>query len=282
MFWIALPLMLGYVGLCGYMYARQRDLVYQPQETRVAAEHTDFALVNGVVALRGWVVNPGRKRALIYFGGNSEPVQLRREQFARWFPRHTVYLLAYRGFGASEGQPSEDNLVNDALVLFDHARTRHPGLGVDVIGYSLGSGVAAHVAAKRRVRRLALITPYDTLTDIGQAHYRWLPIRWLARERYDSIANLSQRTGPTLIVRAGRDTVIPAANTQRLIDSLPRRPHVLELPRAEHGNVAAARGFARTLKAFFAAHAARGAGASKMRQAPAPQRPMPYAPRKPT
>lgn len=281
MFWIALPLTLGYMGLCGYMYARQRDLVYHPQETRVGAEQTDFALANDGVTLRGWIVNPGRKRALVYFGGNSEPVQVHRAQFARWFPRHTVYLVAYRGFGASDGQPSEDNLVSDALVLFDHVRVRHPGFGVDVIGYSLGSGVAAHVAAKRRVRRLALITPYDTLADIGQVHYRWLPMRWLARERYDSIANLSRRTGPTLIVRAGRDAVIPAANTQRLIDALPRRPRVLELPCAEHGSVATARGFAGTLKRFFAAHTPRGAGASRtIRPAPAPPRPTP--PRKST
>jgi pimeloyl-ACP methyl ester carboxylesterase len=267
MLWIALPLTLGYMGLCGFFYARQRDLVYKPHETRVEPVHTDFELVNGGVTLRGWVVNPGRRRALVYFGGNSEPVQFHRANFARWFPGHTVYLVAYRGFGASDGQPSEDNLVGDALALFDHVRQRHPGLGVDVIGYSLGSGVAAHVAAKRRVRRLALVTPYDTLANIGQAHYRWLPVQWLARERYDSVANLSKRTGPTLIVRAGRDAVIPSANTQRLIDSLPRRPKVLELPRAEHGSVGAAPGFAKTLKAFFAADARRGSPSVRVRLA---------------
>jgi pimeloyl-ACP methyl ester carboxylesterase len=128
---------------------------------------------------------------------------------------------------------------------------------VDVIGYSLGSGVAAHVAAQRPVRRLALITPYDTLADVGQAHYRWLPVRLLARDRFDSVSNLSRRTGPTLVVRAGRDKVIPAASTQRLIEALPRRPRVLELPTAEHGNVATAPGFSRTLKAFFATPAPR-------------------------
>lgn len=253
MFWIALPITMVYVGLCGFMYVRQRDLVYCPAPTRVEIAQTNFAMVNGDVTLRGWVVNPGRKRALVYFGGNSEPIQQHRENFARWFPHHTCYLVAYRGFGASEGEPSEESLAGDALALFDHVRRQHPRTGVDVIGYSLGSGVAAHVAARRRVRRLALITPYDTLIDIGQFHYRWLPVRLLARDRYDSVSNLARHHGPTLVVRAGRDEVIPSINTQRLIDSLPRPPQVLELPAADHGNVANARGFSRALRNFFAA-----------------------------
>lgn len=252
MFWIALPISMVYLGLCGFMYVRQRDLVYCPDETRVEAGQTNFSLVNGDVTLRGWVVNPGRRRALVYFGGNSEPIHLNRSSFARWFPTHTVYLVSYRGFGASEGQPDEESLASDALALFDHVRQAHPRIGIDVIGYSLGSGVAAHVAARRPVRRLALITPYDTLTNVGQARYRWLPIRLLARDRYDSASNLSRRTGPTLVVRAGKDKVIPATSTQRLIEALPRRPQVLELPNAEHGDVAMAPGFAKTLKTFFA------------------------------
>ncbi|MFC5568896.1 alpha/beta hydrolase [Lysobacter yangpyeongensis] len=279
MFWIALPLTMAYLGLCGFMYVRQRDLVYCPQDTRVEATQTNFSLVNGDVTLRGWVVNPGRKRALVYFGGNSEPIQGNRGSFARWFPEHTVYLVSYRGFGASEGQPDEASLASDALLLFDHVRRLHPRVGIDVIGYSLGSGVAAHVAAQRRVRRLALITPYDTLVDVGQAHYRWLPIHLLARDRFDSVSNLSRRTGPTLVVRAGRDRVIPAASTQRLIDALPRRPQVLELPTAEHGNVARAPGFVRTLRAFFGAHTRRTRTVATRRS----RRPNPYPlRRKPT
>lgn len=253
MLWIALPLMFAYLALCGLMYVRQRDLLYYPQQTRVEPAQTDFALVHQGITLRGWVLGPGRAHALIYFGGNAESVQFNRDNFARWFPHHTIYLVAYRGFGASEGAPTEEALAGDALALYDHVRKQHPSASIDVIGRSLGSGVAAHVAAKRPVRRLALVTPYDTMADVGQAHYRWLPVYWMARDRYDSISNLSGYTGQLLVVRAGQDTVIPSANTQRLIDSLPRRPQVLELPAADHGNVALAPAFAETVMAFFAA-----------------------------
>jgi pimeloyl-ACP methyl ester carboxylesterase len=265
MIWIAMPLTLVYLGLCGFMYVRQRDLVYYPQHTRVGSEQTDFALVRDGITLRGWVVNPGKKQALIYFGGNKEPVQVNRDTFDRWFPEHTVYLLAYRGFGASEGVPTEEALAGDAVALFDHVRKCHPGSRIDIIGRSLGTGVAAHVAARRPVRRLALITPYDTLVDVGRVHYRWLPIQLLARDRYDSITNLSRYRGPLLVVRAGRDAVIPAANTQRLIDSLPRRPQVLELPDADHGNFTEAPVFFTTLTSFFAAHTRRASAGAKPR-----------------
>lgn len=251
MIWIVLPLLLVYAGLCGLMYFRQRDLMYYPQFTRVEAAQTDFELRRDGVTLRGWVVNPGRSRALIYFGGNAESVQLNRESYASWFPEHTVYLVAYRGFGASEGRPTEQDLFADALALFDYVSKRHPGTGIDVVGRSLGSGVASHVAANRPVRRLALVTPYDTLADVGQAHYRWLPVYWLAKDRYDSVAHLALYPGPLLVVRAGRDQVIPAANTRRLIESLPHRPQVVELPSADHGNIGSDPAYARALTAFF-------------------------------
>jgi pimeloyl-ACP methyl ester carboxylesterase len=252
MIWIALPLALGYAAVCGLMYARQRDLVYYPQLTRVDAAKTDFALpvADGVV-LRGWVVNPGQPRALIYFGGNAESVEVNRDTFGHWFPGHTVYLVAYRGFGASDGSPSEQDLTADALALFDHVRARHPNGQIDVIGRSLGSGVASAVAARRPVRRLALVTPFDSLVDVGKQHYPWLPVDLIAQDRYDSVTNLAHYPGPLLVVRAGRDEVVPPANTQRLLTSLTRPVQVLEIPQADHSNVGADPAFARTLKGFF-------------------------------
>jgi uncharacterized protein len=252
MLWLILPFALIYLGLCGFMYVKQRDLIYYPQVTRVEATQTDFELVRDGITLRGWVVNPGQPRALIYFGGNAESVQFNRETFATWFPRHTVYLVAYRGFGASEGAPTEQDLFDDALALYDYVQKQHRESGVDVIGRSLGSGVASRVAAQRRVRRLALITPYDTMANVGQAHYRWLPVYWITKDRFDSVQNLAHYGGPILVVRAGQDQVIPAANTQRLIDSLPRPPQVIELPAADHSNVSLDPAYAKALTTFFA------------------------------
>ena len=92
----------------------------------VSPAGTTLHLAVAGTPLRGWEVNPGRPRGLVYFGGNGEAVQHLRPELERRFPDHTCYLLAYRGYGASEGRPSERALVGDALALMDHVATRHP------------------------------------------------------------------------------------------------------------------------------------------------------------
>ena len=249
--WIVLTLLvLAYAGLCGWLYLQQRQLVYFPQFTRTPASDTDFALQRDGAVLRGWVVNPGRPNAIVYFGGNAERVQDNRQEFARWLPGYSVYLVAYRGYGASDGEPEQDALLGDALAVFDHVQARHPARPVSLIGSSLGSGVASYVASQRQIGRLALITPFDSLANVAQAHYPWLPVRWLLRERYESTRYLAAYDGPLLIVRAGRDDVVPRANTRRLIDSLPRPPRVVVLGKAGHNSLDAD-AYGRALAGFF-------------------------------
>ena len=249
--WIALAIVaLAYAGLCAWMYAVQRQLVYFPQFTHADAATTDFALERDGVVLRGWVANPGRARAVVYFGGNGESVQDNRPLFERWLPGHSVYLVAYRGYGASDGQPSQPALLADALAIFDHVQRAHPRHPVSLVGRSLGSGVASHVASQRPIGRLALVTPFDSLAAVAQAHYPWLPVRWLLRERYDSVAALAGYRGPVLVVRAGRDEVVPSANTDRLVAALPRPPQVVAMPQAGHNTLDEA-AYGRALGRFF-------------------------------
>jgi len=244
-------LVLAYLALCVLMALRQRDFIYYPQFTRVPASQTDFALERGDVTLRGWQVNPGRRDALIYFGGNAEAIEHMRERLARWFPQRTSYLVAYRGYGASDGSPDEEALTGDAIALFDAVRARHPDGRIAVVGRSLGTGVASHVASARPVERLALITPFDSLAAVAQSHMRWLPVGWLMRERYDSAERLAHYRGPVLVVRAGRDTVIPAESAQRLVEALPQRPTVVDLADADHNTIDGDPAFEPALRAFL-------------------------------
>ena len=245
------PLALIYAALTALLYVQQRELMYFPQATRTPATDADLALDSDGVRLRGWIVNPGQGKAILYFGGNAESVEFNRDDFARWFAGSTVYLLPYRGYGANAGAPEERALYRDALALYDHVRRLQPDAPIAVIGRSLGSGVASHVAAHRPVSRLVLVTPFDSMADVAQAHYPWLPVRPLVKDRYDSIAHLARQGAPVLIVRAGRDQVVPAANTRRLIASLPRPPQVLELPEADHNTVQEFPAYGASLTAFL-------------------------------
>jgi pimeloyl-ACP methyl ester carboxylesterase len=242
----------AYLVVCALLYFGQRDLLYFPQTTRVAPAQTDFALQRGpALALRGWRVNPGRDKVLLYFGGNAEDLRHARAQLAPLLPDYTVYLLAYRGYGASDGAPSEAALVGDALALYDHVRMTQPQAEIAVLGRSLGSGVASQLAARRPLARLILVTPFDSLASAAQAHYPWAPVRWLLRDRYDSASALRAYRGPLLVLRAGRDQVIPASSTQRLLDALPQAPTLAELPRAGHDDISADPRYAQALRAFL-------------------------------
>jgi len=246
---LALPV-LGYGAACSWMYAKQRDLMYFPQATRADAAQTDFGIARNGVMLNGWLVNPGQPRAVVYFGGNAERIEAMRDEFARWFPDSSVYLVPYRGFGASEGEPSEAALFEDALAVYDQVRARQPDAPVTVIGRSLGSGVASYVASQRPVAGLVLVTPFDSMASVAQAHYPWLPVRWLVQDRYESTRYVAAYRGPVLVVRAGNDEVIPAEHTDRLIAAFATPPRVLELPEADHGTVAADPAYGRALARF--------------------------------
>lgn len=241
--WLWLPALLamGYLLVCVLLYARQRSLIYFPQytHTQPGDPAANFQLMRPVGRLHGWVITPGQRDAVIYFGGNAERVQDNRDDFALHLPQRTVYLLPYRGYGGNPGSPNQSDVVADALALYDEVRRRHPQGDVAVVGRSLGSGVASQVAAQRSVRKLVLITPFDSLADVAAAHYPWLPVRWLVQDRYDSIAALKGFGGRVLVLRAGRDVVVPPGNTDRLVQGLPRLSIVVDFPTAGHDDVSA-------------------------------------------
>jgi fermentation-respiration switch protein FrsA (DUF1100 family) len=229
------------VGLVAKLVAplSRRD-VYPSGSTRIPVADTDLELpmADGVV-LRGWEVNPGRERALVYFGGNAEGLDWLVPELGTRFPGHTSYLLAYRGYGASEGRPSQRAITRDGLAVLDHAAARHPRAGsVDVIGRSLGSGVAVQVAVRRRVERLVLVTPFDSIVGVaGDRLPPWLPVRRLLADPWDSAAVAAQLRSRILVVRAGRDAVVRPPRTDALLEALPVDTEVLDLPMAGHSTL---------------------------------------------
>ena len=249
-FGLLLVLALLYAALSAWVYFRQRDFIYFPQFTRADLPPANLELpVDGVV-LRGWVVNPGNTDAVIYFGGNAEPVQAMRAELARWFPEHSSYLVPYRGYGASDGVPGERALTADALALYDLVRSSHPDGSISVIGRSLGSGVASYLAAHRPVARLVLVTPFDSMARLAQTHYSFLPVRWLLRDRYDSARHLQHYRGPVLIVRASNDRIVPAERTRQLVEALPVRPQVVALAGTDHNTLSYVPGYRQAIVDF--------------------------------
>lgn len=228
-----------------------RRLVYPAHLTRLPADGATLRLRVDGVELLGWEVNPGRPRALVYFGGNGEGVEWLRPELERRFPDHTGYLLAYRGYGASGGRPSERALTRDAVALLDHVAGRHVDPRVDVIGRSLGSGVAVQVAVRRPVGRLVLVTPFDSLAATAADLFPRLPTHRLVHDHWDSASVAHRLRAEVLVVRAGRDELVRPARTDRLVEALPEGTRVVELRGADHANLVEDPAYWRSIAEFL-------------------------------
>jgi pimeloyl-ACP methyl ester carboxylesterase len=219
---------LTYIGLCIAVFAVQRSLIYMPQPRAlpmsVDAEWIEVEGVRVQLSVRR-PAGQGDVPALIYFGGNAEDVSLSVEPLARAFPGHALYLLHYRGYGGSEGTPSEAALFADALALHAHVAAAHSR--IRVLGRSLGSGVAVYLASQREVEQLVLITPYDSIAAVAAQQFPHLPVDWLLLDRFDSVTRAAAVRAPTRILVAERDEVIHPQHSHRLQRAF--KPGIAEL-----------------------------------------------------
>ncbi len=207
-------LVVAYLGLCATLFTFQRSLLYSPQP--MSAGGIGITVVLPTIGDRVLVTVRPRAgaTALLYFGGNSEDVSLSLPNLSAAFPDHAIYLLHYRGYGGSTGKPSEAAFFADALALYDMVRASHSL--VEIVGSSLGTGVAVYVASLRPVTRLVLVTPYDSIEELYAHKLSFIPVRWLIRDKFESWKYAPQVTAPTLILVAGTDEMIPRERSERL------------------------------------------------------------------
>jgi uncharacterized protein len=225
-----------YVALCLVVFLGQRSLIYYPQPRSGADDNTTLTLA--VDDARVLVTTRPRTAsdAVIYFGGNAEDVSRSLPTLAAAFPERYLFALNYRGYGGSTGKASEPALIADALSLFDRVHIDHPR--IVVIGRSLGSGVAIHVASVRPTERLVLVTPYDSLQEIAVRQFPYFPIRWLMLDKYESWRYAPKVSAPTQLIAAQDDQVIPLASTESLYKHFPRALATLSVIRGvDHNSI---------------------------------------------
>lgn len=224
-----------YIAVCIVLFFNQRNLLYFPTD-EIAHGYPTLTINNEGENLKVIALNQGRDNAVIYFGGNNETVAKRAEEHLNDFPNHTIYLINYRGYGGSSGEPTEEGLYSDALAIFDELQLKHKRLSV--MGRSLGTGVATYVAVTRAVQKLILITPYDSIEEIAKDQYPLFPIGLLIKDTFNSLERAPFIKANTLMIVAGKDHLVPTKNTLRLIKAF--RPEILKVKafkNAGHGNV---------------------------------------------
>lgn len=223
-------------AVVGGLLAGGCNLILEPIEQRYLfrARNGDAAYLNAIasreggieevrlktpdgVTLHGWLKHPQPARPgqrfplVIVFGGSRRETSWlidRGDKPERW----GWLFINYRGFGLSEGEPSERVVLEDANLIYDYAAAR-PDVDpseIVVLGRSLGTYFAVALAKTRQVRGVILATPFDSFTALGGALYPWLPVGLILSGRYDAAAMAPSIKVPALFVLAEHDDVTPA------------------------------------------------------------------------
>jgi pimeloyl-ACP methyl ester carboxylesterase len=246
------------IGFPLLMYLMQDRLLFFPQplsEARRAEIARRYPSVEEIVLdsegqkLHAWHIKGDP--LVIYFGGNAEEVSWMIEDAATRVPGIGWLLVSYRGYGASEGSPSEAAISADALRWYDYAVKDLGAKEVVAFGRSLGSGAAVFLAANRNLSSVILVTPFDSLVEVAKHHYPVLPVSLMLKHRFDSAARAPAIKAPLLCIAASRDDVVPALHARKLYDAWGGPKRWVEIEGAGHNSTDGAPVFWQSIGAFL-------------------------------
>jgi len=199
----------------------ERRGVFQPAKypagewnpTAVLVQDASFAAADGT-RLHGWYVrHPQPRGHALLLHGNAGNVTLLAETLRMLNRRHNLAVLAldYRGFGKSEGTPSEEGLYQDARAARRWLAETEKIAESDVIlmGFSLGGAVAIDLAARDGARGLIVSNTFTSLPDVAQYHWPWLPMNLVLTTRMNSLEKIKRYHGPLLLSHGDADEVVP-------------------------------------------------------------------------
>jgi pimeloyl-ACP methyl ester carboxylesterase len=193
------------------------------------------------------------KILIVGFGGNAWNGEDMASYLHEVFPGADVVAFHYRGYPPSGGTPSAEALIADAPLVYDAAVRKVPAEHTIAAGFSIGSGIAAQLAAERRLDGLILVTPFDSLKAVAQAMYPWLPIGLVFEHEIDAAGPLGRSGIPVAIIASDRDEIVPSERT----DALRERVRHLVLDRtianAGHNDIYARSDFREAMRAALGA-----------------------------
>ncbi|MDA1179434.1 MAG: alpha/beta hydrolase, partial [Planctomycetota bacterium] len=177
-------------------------------------------------SLHGWYLpHEDPQRSILFLHGNGEHVPTAAESMAIVSRQlqADVFVFDYRGYGRSEGRPTESGVLADAeaaLMWLCQRTKRHP-VEIILYGRSLGGAVAVHLAAEHGASHLVLERTFTRLTDVAAYHFPWLPVRLVMRNQYPSVDKIKHYTGPLFQSHGTDDIVVPYLNGRQLYDASP-------------------------------------------------------------
>lgn len=240
-------LVISYIFICITMYGFQRKLMYIPTiaiESPASYGLVDFSAISlkdsDGTQIETWY-HPAKKDypTIIHFHGNGGNLSHRAIFFSLLRDAGFGVLgLDYRGYGRSEGSPSEEGFYQDARATMDYASKTLslPDNKIIIYGESIGTGVAVQMATEHKIAALVLQSPFTSMTATASHKYPWLPVSLLLKDRYDSLSKISSIKAPLLLFHGERDTLVPSALGKELFANAPESKQAIYFPENGHND----------------------------------------------
>jgi len=196
-----------------------RELAATPRDAGLDYEDVQLRSADNVVLNGWWVPTRDARGAVLILHGNAGNIS-HRIGYLTLFNRlhYATLLIDYRGYGKSGGSPSEEGTYRDAEAAWLHlVETRKVNArDIVIVGESLGGAVATWLAAKYAPRALIIASAFTSVPDLGAQIYPWLPVRLLARIRYDNLDRIAKIAAPVLVAHSRDDEIVPFAHGEAL------------------------------------------------------------------
>ena len=232
-----------YCVLMAAMYVLQRKLMYLPSNNLQApaayglhADAVSFNTSDGV-KLTAWQMAASKgSPTIVHLHGNAGNIADRGMVYKAYNEAgFGVLALSWRGYGTSEGSPSEQGFYNDARGAIAHLKEQ--GLSEsDIIlyGESIGTGTAVQMATEINARALILEAPFTSLWERAAEIYFWLPVKYLIKDRYDSRNKIDQVAEPILIFHNEHDKIVPSHHGKEMFEIANEPKHIELFDSGEH------------------------------------------------
>lgn len=206
------------------IYFPLKNIILTPKEMGLDFEDVYFSSSDGI-RLNGWYIPAKDSRATVLFcHGNAGNISHRIEVIYLFCKLGlSVFIFDYRGYGRSQGSPSEEGLYRDAEAAYKYLIEKRNlrQESIVVYGKSIGANVAVELCSKVRPAALISESAFTSALDMGKKLFPFLPIKWFISIKYDALSKIKDITVPKLIIHSKDDRIIPFKQGRKLFEEAP-------------------------------------------------------------